>query len=79
MERNSNHPWALDQAPEGRVNSLLPNIRGFRLTIARIEGVTRLSQKHPQSDQLRVIQSLLAQGDGDSVQIARLIAGLQRS
>jgi len=78
MERNSDRPWTLDQAPEGRVSLLLPMIRGFRLKIERIEGVTRLSQKHPQSDRLNVIRNLLAQGDGDSVQIARMIAGLRR-
>lgn len=76
MERESEKPWTLEQAPKGRVESLLPLIRSFRLTIQRIEGVKRLSQKHPPSDRLQVIRHLLSRGDGNSAEIARMMAEL---
>lgn len=77
LERGNATPWKLEHAPAGRVATLLPMIRSFRLTVERIEGVTKLSQAQPASDQLRVIQHLLAQGDGNSLEIARLMAELQ--
>lgn len=73
LERDSAQPWSLDQAPAGRVEFLLPQIRSFRITIERIEGVTKLNQTHPASDRLRVIEQLLERGDGDSTEIARLM------
>jgi transcriptional regulator len=79
MERSSHQPWTLEQAPEGRVEALLPMIRGVRLRIESVEGVTRLSQKHPPADRMRVAWNLLASGDGDGAQIARMIAGLHTS
>jgi transcriptional regulator len=76
LERNSEHPWTLEQAPPGKVQQLLPRIRSFRITIERIEGVTKLNQTHPPSDRMLIIQQLLARPDSDSHEIARLIAHL---
>jgi transcriptional regulator len=75
-ERGSENPWTLEQAPPGKVQQLLPRIRSFRITIERIEGVTKLNQTHPASDRLLVIQQLLARDDSDSREIARLMAHL---
>jgi len=74
LERNSDPPWSLDQAPPGRVDFLLPQIRSFRITVQRIEGVTKLNQTHPVGDQHRIIERLLVRNSADDVQIAQLMA-----
>lgn len=74
LERDNEKPWTLEQAPPGKVQSLLPRIRSFRITIERIEGVTKLNQTHPPSDRLLIIQQLLARHDSDSKEIARLMS-----
>lgn len=79
MERFADRPWTLEQAPDGRVESLLPMIRGIHLKIESIEGAVRLSQKHPPADRERVAQNLLVSGVGDSVEIARMITALPTS
>lgn len=76
LERDSEQPWTLEQAPPGKVQQLLPRIRSFRITVERIEGVTKLNQTHPASDRMLVIQQLLARPDSDSNEIARLMAHL---
>lgn len=76
LERKGEPPWTLEQAPDGRVDFLLPLIRSFRIRIDRIEGVTKLSQGHPAADRLRVIDGLLAEGDEGGREIARLMAAL---
>ncbi|MBL8268998.1 FMN-binding negative transcriptional regulator [Steroidobacter sp.] len=76
LERDNEHPWTLEQAPPGKVQQLLPRIRSFRITVERIEGVTKLNQTHPASDRLLIIQQLLARQDSDSREIARLMASL---
>jgi transcriptional regulator len=76
LERDNEHPWTLEQAPPGKVQQLLPRIRSFRITIERIEGVTKLNQTHPPSDRMLIIQQLLARQDSDSREIARLMANL---
>jgi transcriptional regulator len=76
LERKGDPPWTLEQAPDGRIDALLPHIRSFRIHVDKIEGATKLSQKHPASDRLRVVEGLLAAGDSDAVEIARLMAAL---
>lgn len=76
LEKKGEPPWTLEDAPDGRVDVLLPYIRSFRIRIEKIEGVTKLSQTHPTEDRLRVIEGLLAEGDGEAAQIARMMAGL---
>jgi transcriptional regulator len=76
LERDNEHPWTLEQAPPGKVQQLLPRIRSFRITMERIEGVTKLNQTHPTSDRTLIIQQLLARQDSDSREIARLMAHL---
>lgn len=76
LERDSEQPWTLEQAPPGKVQQLLPRIRSFRIIIERIEGVTKLNQTHPAADRMLIIQQLLARPDSDSHEIARLMAHL---
>lgn len=76
QEEGNPNPWTLDQA-ESRVAVLLPYIRSFRMKIERIEGVTKLSQSHPESDRHRVIGHLLQSGEANSAEIARLMSALE--
>jgi transcriptional regulator len=76
MESDSETPWTMEQAPAGRIELLLPMIRSFRMTVTRIEGVTKLNQTHPPADRLRIIEHLLERSDGDSHEIARLMMQL---
>lgn len=76
MERGNANAWTMEQAPPGRVDFLLPQIRAFRIEIERIEGVTKLNQTHPVSDRQRVMQQLISRGDENSREIARLMAQL---
>ncbi|WP_170990234.1 FMN-binding negative transcriptional regulator [Aquamicrobium sp. LC103] len=66
--------WHLEDAPQGRVEALLPHIRSFRVKARAIEGVEKLSQTHPQEDRLRVIANLAQRGESGDLAIARLMA-----
>jgi transcriptional regulator len=57
-ESGFDEPWTIDMAPEGRVAFLLPKIRSFRIHIDSIEGTTKLSQTHPESDRQRIMDGL---------------------
>lgn len=70
-------PWTLADAPPGRIDLLLPMIRSFRITVDRIQGVTKLSQTHPPPDRARIVEQLRQNVEG--VAIARLIASLPES
>jgi transcriptional regulator len=65
--------WTLDSAPAGRVDMLLPLIRGFRMAISSISGASKLSQGHPESDRLRIADEL--RKTQDCSEIAALITG----
>jgi len=74
LEQGNDPPWTLEQAPPGRVDFLLPQIRSFRITVRSIEGVTKLNQTHPIGDQHRIIQRLLQRDAEGDVAVARLMA-----
>jgi transcriptional regulator len=57
-ESGFDEPWTLGMAPQGRVAFLLPKIHSFRIHIDSIEGTTKLSQTHPESDQQRIVDGL---------------------
>ncbi|MDC7677779.1 FMN-binding negative transcriptional regulator [Asticcacaulis machinosus] len=65
MEAGFDTPWSIDDAPEGKVDQLLPLIRSFRLHVETIEGVTKLSQTHPSGDRARIISGLKADPSSD--------------
>ncbi len=69
----------LAQAPEGRVDALLPHIRSFRIEIDSVEGVTKLSQTHPAGDRARVIDALEARGWFGDQEIAALMRENERT
>lgn len=73
-EEDSNTGWQLADAPEGKVDALLPHIVAFRIQVESIEGSTKLSQTHPESDRRSVIEGLEQRaGEGD-LAIAALMA-----
>lgn len=75
LEAGTENAWTLADAPPGRVEALLPHIRSFRLEVASIEGVTKLSQSHPVADRQNVVRQLLTKGDdGNAAEVAHLIA-----
>ena len=76
LEARGEPPWTLEDATPGRVDLLVPHIRSFRIRVERIEGVTKLSQTHPASDQRRVIAGLIAEGGPQGAEIARLMSVL---
>ncbi|KAM0810370.1 hypothetical protein AB5N19_10719 [Seiridium cardinale] len=49
-------PWLVSDAPEKYVELLMKNIIGIEIKIARLEGVTKMSQEKPEGDRLGVIQ-----------------------
>ncbi|MBB3021090.1 transcriptional regulator [Microvirga lupini] len=65
--------WAMDDAPEGRVEVLLPYIRSFRIVAHSIQGASKLSQSHPQDDRDRVIARLKERGHNGDAEIARVM------
>jgi transcriptional regulator len=66
--------WAMEDAPDGRVEVLLPYIRSFRITVQSIHGASKLSQTHPQDDRERVIAQLKNRGRDGDAEIARIMA-----
>tara|TARA_B100000949_G_scaffold196248_2_gene181802 strand:+ start:1795 stop:2436 length:642 start_codon:yes stop_codon:yes gene_type:complete len=76
-EARTGSGWVMKDAPEGKVEVLLPHIRSFRLRVERIDGVTKLSQKNPPADQDRVISALESLGGVQEMQIASLMRALR--
>ncbi|MFV3128346.1 FMN-binding negative transcriptional regulator [Niveispirillum sp. KHB5.9] len=74
MERGNPDPWTLEKAQPGRVAFLLPKIRSFRIHVEAIEGATKLSQRHPPGDRMRVMCALTAHGGGMEADVAQLMA-----
>lgn len=68
---NRGTAWALEDAPDGKVESLLPHIRSFRISVTRIDAVTKLSQTQSIADQDRVISALEERGAIQDREVAR--------
>lgn len=75
-ETDSHTNWIMEHAPDGKVETLLPHIRSFRIAISRMDAVTKLSQTHPVGDQKRVITALEAGGEVQAQEIARFMRDL---
>jgi transcriptional regulator len=74
MERGTESPWRLRDAPAGMTERLLPRIRAFRIRVGNIQAAAKLSQGHPAADRLRVIRGLLSESDADGRELARIMA-----
>ena len=73
-EADAATPWVMEHAPPGRVDALLPRIRGFKVHVEDISGVTKLNQIQPPSDIPLIIRELLQRRDPQSTEIARLMS-----
>ncbi len=75
-EAASQSAWRMEHAPDGKVDSLIPRIRSFRITISNIDAVTKLSQTHPLADQKRVVDALETHSNVQDQEIARHMRNL---
>lgn len=75
-EAASQSAWRMEHAPDGKVDSLIPRIRSFRITISNIDAVTKLSQTHPLADQKRVVDALETHSNVQDQEIARHMRSL---
>jgi transcriptional regulator len=64
-------PWTIDKIAEERVARLLNGIRGFSVTLERLEGKFKLSQDKKPADVAAVIAALVGRGDVASLAVAR--------
>ncbi len=74
QERREAQPWAVSDAPERYVETMLRGIVGFRFDIARLEGKWKMSQNREMKDRAGVVQGLARRGEGDDAEVAALVA-----
>lgn len=65
-ESDFEHPWSVDDAPEGYVSGQLRAIVGIELVITRIEAKAKLSQNRSAADVDGVVAGLTARGQAES-------------
>ena len=70
MEGHRSAPWAVSEAPESFIESLMQGIFGVEIPIARIEGKWKASQNQPEKNRNGVVEGLEAEGN---VPMARVI------
>ncbi len=75
QERGAAKPWALADAPETYVATMLRGIVGFRFAITRLEGKWKMSQNRELQDRHGVVAGLRTRGGSDDLEIAEYIAG----
>jgi transcriptional regulator len=67
-------PWAVSDAPESFIETMLRGIVGFRLAIERIEGKWKMSQNRETRDREGVAKGLLARGEDDDLHMSELVS-----
>jgi transcriptional regulator len=75
QERGAAKPWAVSDAPEAYIQTMLRGIVGFRFAIARLEGKWKMSQNRETQDRHGVVAGLRTRGGVDDLEIADYIAG----
>ena len=75
QEKSEAHPWAVSDAPERYVETMLRGIVGFRFDIARLEGKWKMSQNREMPDRAGTAQGLDARGQGEDAEVAALVRG----
>ena len=63
QEQGRPAPWAVGDAPEDFIVTLMNAIVGIEIPIARIEGKWKLSQNRPEADRRGVAEGYRAEGD----------------
>jgi transcriptional regulator len=58
MEKNRQSPWAVSDAPQDYIKTMLANIVGLELLVEKIEAKWKVSQNRPAKDRQGVIEGL---------------------
>jgi transcriptional regulator len=74
QERSEALPWALSDAPESYIETMLRGIVGFRFAITRLEGKWKMSQNRELKDRDGVVKGLEQRAAGDDLAVAGLVA-----
>lgn len=74
QERAEALPWALSDAPESYIETMLRGIVGFRFAITRLEGKWKMSQNREMKDRDGVVKGLEQRAAGDDLEVAGLVA-----
>jgi transcriptional regulator len=74
QERGEAAPWALADAPESYIDTMLRGIVGFRFAITRLEGKWKMSQNREMKDRDGVVNGLEQRATGDDLEVAGLVA-----
>lgn len=61
-ERYFENPWKVSDAPKDYIDSMLRAIAGFEIAISHIEGQSKMSQNHSESNRQGVIRGLQTLG-----------------
>jgi transcriptional regulator len=72
-------PWAVTDAPEAFIQTLLRGIVGFRIPITRLEGKRKMSQNRSAADRAGVATALTASERDSDRAVAALIPGSDQS
>jgi len=78
-ESNEAKPWSLSDAPDTYTQVMLRGIVGFRFAVTRLEGKWKMSQNRDIQDQVGVVKGLRNRGDGDDLEIAKIISRQTRT
>jgi transcriptional regulator len=73
QERNDAAPWAVSDAPERFIETMLRGIVGFRFVITRLEGKWKMSQNREMQDGEAVVKGLGMRNHGDDLEVAELV------
>jgi transcriptional regulator len=74
QEATEPNPWAVSDAPESFIESMLRGIIGFRFAISRLEGKWKMSQNREMPDREGVVRGLKLRNRGDDGAIAEIVA-----
>jgi len=69
-------PWTMDKLPQKKTQAMLKAITGFRIEIAEVNGISKMSQNKSVRDKNGVVFGLKNQPDQASKNIASLISTL---
>jgi transcriptional regulator len=73
QEKSEAKPWAVTDAPETYIKTMLRGIVGFRFAITRLEGKWKMSQNREPQDRAGVVQGLRARAGRDDLEIAEIV------
>ena len=62
QEDGRNEPWAIEDAPDDYIASMLEGIVGFEVVIDRLEGKWKVSQNRGETDRAGVVSGLKSEG-----------------